>query len=145
MTGRDTFVASMTLIAVAAATASGQETATLRVSPPAFGVKVFVNGKELGAVNETAKDFKYEPRPGLNVLTVQSDRFKTVFAAAIKSQRGSVHSVRNVRYETKFIWRRVLATVSCVEEGRPAAAEAAADRLRCQKAYPRTAAYWKAV
>jgi hypothetical protein len=146
MTARQTVFVLATLLAVAyARPVYAQEAATLRVSPPAFNVKIFVNGKELGTVNEVAKEFQYEPRPGPNVLTVQSERFKTVFATAISSQPGSIHSVRNIRYEPKRTAKPVLAIVSCSEAGRPAAGEAKADRLRYQKTYPRTVTYWKAV
>jgi hypothetical protein len=146
MTARPTLFVSAALCAVGcAAPAYAQDGATLRVSPPAFNVRIFVNGTELGTVNELAKDFKYEPRPGPNLLTVQSERFKTVFATAISSQPGSVHSVRNIRYEPKSTLKRVLAIVTCSEAGRPAAGQAEADLLRYRKTYPRTAGYWKAV
>jgi hypothetical protein len=146
MTTRQTLFVSATLFAVVnTMPVYAEESATLRVSPPAFNVKIFVNGKEIGTVNEQAKEIKYEPRPGPNVLTIQSERFKTLFAMTISSQPGSVHSVRNIRYEPKTTLKRVLAIVTSVEAGRPAAGEAKADRLRYQKTYPRTAAYWKAV
>jgi len=121
-----------------------EESATIRISPITFDVNVFVNNKKLGTANE-AKEFRFVPRRGPNVLTLQSERFKTNFVTTIPAQKGSVHSARNIRYEPLRSTKSLLAIVSIAEKGTPFDGDAEADRLQSQKKYPRTAEFWDAV